>query len=331
VLSVIFPTRNRADLLEAALNSLWAQTLPRKDFEVLIVDNGSTDKTRDVAWGFARKFGAVRYFFEATPGLHAGRHRGLREAKGEVLVFADDDIEAMPTWLEAIVDSFSNGKVALVGGNNLPKFEASPPDWLIRLWEKPVMGGHAIPMLSVLELPEGSRQIDPMYIWGCNFSVRKDILLKAGGFHPDGMPDNLIRFRGDGETHVARFVGSAGLLSVFNSRASVRHLVTKSRMTLRYFEKRAFNQGVSDSYTDLRDRVGPEVGRGRWPTWSAAKVRVCMRQLRMLARGMFGGREYCTLWQRMAAGYRAGYNYHQEVYLRDEEVCRWVHRETYFP
>jgi glucosyl-dolichyl phosphate glucuronosyltransferase len=98
MISVIIPTRNRAELLRAALLSLSLQTLPPEDFEVLVVDNGSTDHTKKVVNGFNGLM-HLRYFFDPTPGLHVGRHRGLREASGEILVYGDDDIEALPTWL----------------------------------------------------------------------------------------------------------------------------------------------------------------------------------------------------------------------------------------
>jgi glycosyltransferase involved in cell wall biosynthesis len=198
LLSVILPTRDRARLLEQALRALAEQTLPPQRFEVLVVDNGSTDDTRTVA----EVTPGVRYVFEPKPGLHAGRHRGLKEATGDILVYADDDTRAMPGWLAAIAENFTDAAVALVGGNNYPDFLAPPPDWLARLWREPYLGGHAISLLSVLELPEGRREISPLQVWGCNFAIRRQVLLDAGGFHPDAMPPELIRFRGDGETHV---------------------------------------------------------------------------------------------------------------------------------
>ena len=96
-LSVIIPTRNRADDLRDVLQSLLNQTLGSDRFEVLVVDNGSTDDTCSVAGEFTCSCGNFHYFFEKTPGLHAGRHRGLMEAAGDVLVFVDDDIVASLT------------------------------------------------------------------------------------------------------------------------------------------------------------------------------------------------------------------------------------------
>lgn len=328
MLSVIIPTRNRAALLRMALQSLVAQTVPAQRFEVLVVDNGSTDSTRLVVEEFQCQPWDLRYFFDATPGLHVGRHRGLKEARGEVLVYADDDIEATPTWLAAIEECFRSPDVAMVGGNNYPKFELPPPAWLTRLWQKPAYDGRAISPLSVLELAPGQRPFSPFCVWGCNFSIRKQVLLAAGGFHPDGMPEEQIRFRGDGETHVSAHVARSGLTCLFDSRASVYHAVTRARMTVEYFRKRAFNQGISDSYTELRQ------GRRGWRdtylkplTGALTAVRGARTwAIELLSRD----RELSLLARAMRAGYREGYKYHQDAYRSDAVLQSWVHKPNYY-
>ena len=330
LLSIIIPTRNRADLLQLALLSLQAQTLPADQFEVLVIDNGSTDNTKQVVESFQQQLVEVRYFFDPTPGLHVGRHRGLREAGGDVLVYADDDIQATPTWLAAIAENFADPAVAMVGGNNHPDFKAVPPSWLEELWRRSSMGGHAIGYLSVLSLPEGRRDFSPYMVWGCNFSIRKRVVLEAGGFHPDGMPQDLIRFRGDGESHVSRFVAERGLRCVFDSRASVYHAVTPERMTRDYFRRRAYNQGVSDSYTQLRNAQVSGVK----PTQSASPLALARR----IVRGIRGklrafkpeSRELRELHHAMRQGHQEGFAYHQMVYREDPEVRAWVHQPDYF-
>ncbi|WP_139556659.1 glycosyltransferase [Methylotetracoccus oryzae] len=324
MLSAIIPTRDRANFLALCLDSINAQTLPVEQFEVLVVDNGSTDDTKQVVESFRRRCPNVRYIYDATPGLHVGRHRGMNAARGDVLVFADDDIEAFPTWLAAIDDAFSDPKVALVGGNNLPKFVGAPPDWLLELWAEPGhIGGRCLASLSILELPEGVREIDPMYVWGCNFAIRKEVLMKAGGFHPDGMPRELIRFRGDGESHVSRWISKQGLKCMFHSGASVYHKVTSERMTLRYFHQRGFNQGISDSYTKLRSRSAQVWITTRLPyqvaRWAWRKVKAASKQAQINAAT-----------DALRSGYREGFSFHQDAYRADPEVREWVHRKQYY-
>lgn len=328
MLSVVIPTRNRAALLATALESLQTQTLSLSEFEVLVIDNGSEDDTKSVVTSFQSRLKGLRYFFEPAPGLHVGRHRGMKEAQGDVIVYADDDIVATPSWLEAIADCFRSPSVAMAGGNNLPRFEGAPPDWLLKLWEKPAFGGRAIPYLSILELPPGRRRVNPFYIWGCNFSIRKRVLLDAGGFHPDSMPEDRIRFRGDGETHVSSYVHRMGLECCFDSKASVYHTVPASRMTIEYFNKRAFNQGISDSYTQLRN--APQSRARRVIRNMAAKTRRitadAVSRLRDVAES---DPELRVVASAIRDGYRRGYAYHQRVYREDPEVRAWVHKPDY--
>ncbi|MCU0595353.1 MAG: glycosyltransferase [Desulfobacterota bacterium] len=256
-LSLVIPTRNRVRYLSGALESLTLQTYPRDMFEVIIVDNGSTDNTREIPASFADKIPHLRYVCEETPGLHAGRHRGMATAKADILVFGDDDIQASPTWLEGIAEAFCDEQVVLVGGKDLPRFQQEPPLWIKRMWEKGRDGARMLPYLSIMDLGDEVKAISPYYVFGCNFSIRKAVLIEAGGFHPDAMPPELLRYRGDGETHVARYLEGRGLKALYHPKASVHHLVPTERMTESYFVKRAFLQGISDSYADLRSRKKP--------------------------------------------------------------------------
>ncbi|MDP1613837.1 MAG: glycosyltransferase [Sulfuritalea sp.] len=328
MLSVIIPSRDRAELLQRALLSLCGQSLPQDRFEVLVIDNGSSDGTAPVVAATQRRSPNVRYFFEPRPGLHAGRHRGLKEAAGDVLVFADDDIRATPDWLAAIAENFADPAVAMVGGNNYPDFLVPPPAWLEWLWRQPSLGGQAISMLSVLSLPAGRRAISPLLVWGCNFSIRRQVLLDAGGFHPDAMPPELIRFRGDGETHVSSHVAARGLRCVFDSRASVYHAVPAERMTVEYFRKRAYNQGISDSYTQLRAGMKPD---DEAPRGVLALARRIMHGLHARVRE-FGPQaiELGELRRAVGAGRQEGLVYHRMAYRQDEEVRDWVHKADYF-
>ena len=328
MISVIIPTRNRAAVLEEALDSIAEQRLRPDAYEVIVVDNGSTDNTPDVVAAAEAKLPNMRYILEQEPGLHAGRHRGLQEASGELLTFADDDIEALPSWLESVLEGFSDPHVVMVGGNNLPRFLEPPPRWLRLLWEKPNLGGHAIPALSILELPGGARSCNPMYVWGCNFSIRKSALLAAGGFHPDSLPQELILFRGDGETHVSRYVMQSGGKCLFHPGVSVYHKVSPERMSISYFRKRAFNQGISDSYSELRGKYFDHHGRGRFTRLGGVnrRVRKLYRQVRSAC---MRDQDLKLLFTESATGYEEGFSCHQHAFATDHEIHDWVLKPCY--
>jgi len=251
-LSVVIPTLNRCNLLQEALNSLANQTYSKNRFEVIVVDNGSVDKTKEIVDQYKSILPNLKYIYDERPGLHVGRHAGLKAAKGEILVYGDDDIYALPTWLEAIAESFSDNKVVLVGGNNYPKFEGKPPKWIKNLWMR-TKWGKILPYYSVLDFGNKIKKIPAYYVWGCNFAIRKSVLLEMEGFHPDGMPKELIFYRGDGETAVSNYIEDKGYTTLFNPKASVYHYVSKDRMTEQYIFKRGYMQGISDSYTQIRN------------------------------------------------------------------------------
>ena len=325
MISVVIPTRNRADLLAQTLESIRKQDLARSEFEVLVIDNGSTDGTQHVIDLYKGQLANLSGIYAPQPGLHTGRHAGMKAAKGEILAFADDDIEALPTWLSSIDLAYQDPNVAMVGGNNYPLFLQKPPDWLNRMWHRPTFRGYkSIPSLSVLEFTHPPREMSPYQVWGCNFAIRKEVLLQAGGFHPDGMPKELIRFRGDGETHVSKYVSQSGLKCVFHPGASVHHKVTPERMTHAYFRQRGFNQGVSDSYTQLRQQDLPSASTKRHFVKRALGFAV------RKALNLLDGGEAKRVAAELQLGHREGFAYHQAAYRDDPEVRDWVHRPTYF-
>jgi glycosyltransferase involved in cell wall biosynthesis len=208
--------------LTLTLNSLASQDFPPQNFEILIIDNGSTDNTKQVAERFIDQFPTltVRYIFEPEPGLLSGRHRGALEAEGKILVFIDDDIEADRNWLKAIDSSFADPSVHLVGGRNLPKYETPPPDWLAWFWDEHEYGKFC-GSLSLLDFGHQVREIDPEFVWGLNYSIRKDTLFVLGGFHPDCVPANLQQFQGDGETGLSIKAREKGYGAIYQPNALV--------------------------------------------------------------------------------------------------------------
>ena len=125
MISIIIPTLNRAPSLAIAVESFVAQNFSCDSFELLVIDNGSTDNTKQIVeTAIANHPSAqINYIYEPEPGLLSGRHRGALEAKGNILIFVDDDIQADVNWLQAIQESFADPSVQIVGGRNLPNYE----------------------------------------------------------------------------------------------------------------------------------------------------------------------------------------------------------------
>jgi glycosyltransferase involved in cell wall biosynthesis len=315
MLSVIIPTQQRPDLLEIALDSLQYQTLPASRFEIIIVDNSPDTGSHAIVDIFQKRMGNIRYVHESALGFHTCCHRGVEEAKGDVLVFTHDDVQVTETWLAAIEKNFQDPEVALVGGNCHPDFRDVAPQWLMKLWNRDVFGGQAIPLLGLLSLPEGRRNISPHLVWNCNMALRKKVFKKAGGFHPDYMPPRLAQYRGDGSGPVLDFVVKHRLKCLFDSDASVYHAVLPERMTLEFMQRRAHDQGVIDSYVQLRNN--------RCEPLRVTSFKAYMRAL--------GNAEpqLARLRDELMLSYRQGFREHQQLYVADPEIQAWIHKPNY--
>jgi glycosyltransferase involved in cell wall biosynthesis len=265
-ISIIVPTRNRAGILNNLLNSIARVADFPQGVEIIIVDNGSMDKTKDLCYSVAERFPSLdfRYFYDDMPGLLTGRHRGAQEARGEILAYLDDDVLLTPTWFDALQDAFRDPNVVLVGGPSTPVFEAAPPGWLQAFWTE-FEGGRQCECLSLIECGDAVQPADPCYVWGLNFAIRKKTLMDCGGFHPDCILDALQRYQGDGETGLTLKIKDAGLAALYHPQLAVKHVIPKSRLTPHSLERRGFYQGVCDSFTEIRrDRGLPEKPRRSW-------------------------------------------------------------------
>jgi glucosyl-dolichyl phosphate glucuronosyltransferase len=313
---------------------LIKQTVSQDMYEILIIDNGSTDDTKEISQHIIKETAnrQIRYIFDSEPGLLTGRHRGTLEAKGQLLVFVDDDIEATSGWLRAIFETCKNPQVQLVGGRNLPKFEVEPPAWLECFYDRTPDGGRSCPWLSLLDLGESEREIDPNYVWGLNFAIRRRALYDLGGFHPDCVPEKLQRFQGDGETGLTMKARSRGYTAVYQPKATIYHTIPASRMTPEYFEKRAYYQGVCDSYSKIRrERSGAlKSSPLRNARRIAGRVVRFLNHLQDQARVTAETAEATAIRHRVRRAYQAGYEFHQSAVRSEPELLAWVIRSDYW-
>lgn len=169
-ISVVVCTRDRARRLAACLDHLArARGACGRASEIIVVDNGSQDDTRDVVSAHAESL-PIRYVLEAQPGLSMARNRGIAAARGALVAFTDDDCNVDRDWMQAIVDAFaSRPKLAILGGMVAP---ASGEDEAVSLrthaQTKDVLSADAI--LATMS--------------GCNMAFRRDVFERVGGFDP---------------------------------------------------------------------------------------------------------------------------------------------------
>ncbi len=129
--SVVMSTYNRAPVLGGAIEALLAQDTGELSYEVLIVDNNSTDNTKQVIESYAQRDGRIQYVFEKKQGVAYGRNAGIALTKGEYIAFCDDDVTVSPTWLRTLHEELLRYPDAdFVGGKVLPLWKNAPPLWI---------------------------------------------------------------------------------------------------------------------------------------------------------------------------------------------------------
>jgi GT2 family glycosyltransferase len=244
VVSVVVPTRGRAAYLEVTLDSLLEQRggIPN---EILVVDDGGGGATADVV----RARPSVRYVAHGERrGLNAARNTGLREAGAALIAFVDDDVQAPPGWLEALVEGAARHPEAeAFGGPIRARFEGRTPRSC----------GREDPPITTLDLGAVDREVD--FVWGANFAVRRAAVERIGPFD-----ESIVAPHGDEEDWLERLRGAGGRV-VYLAGAGLDHRRTAEDSRLRPLARAAYARGRGARASDRR--------RGREPSL-AGELRV---------------------------------------------------------
>ena len=233
--TVAIPTYNRADFLRQTLAGLVAQQFPRDHFEIIVLDNNSTDHTRAVVAEFASAHPAPRYLLETQQGLDYARNRAIAEARGEIIVFGDDDILVQPDWLaQMAVPLLADPaqRIGAVGGEVIPVFPDGLPPWVAE-WHSPLAFRPDLGPLEARQSPMGANLAFPRFVFA-QLGLFHTALDRAAGNYFSG-----------GDSEMIRRVRAAGLEVWFAPAAAVKHQMPASRTTFRYARRHAFDSARS--------------------------------------------------------------------------------------
>jgi len=233
--TIAIPTYNRADFLRQTLAGIAAQQFPRDHYEVLVIDNNSRDRTRDVVAEFAEARPAPRYLHEPQQGLDHARNRAIAEARGEIILFGDDDILVQPDWLAQMAVPLladSAQQIGAVGGEVIPVFPDGLPPWVAE-WHSPLAFRADTGPLPAHQSPMGANMAFPKWIFE-----------RLGPFHT-ALDRAAGNYFSGGDTEMIRRVRAAGLEVWFAPGAAVRHQMPASRTTFRYATRHAFDSARS--------------------------------------------------------------------------------------
>ena len=246
LISVIICTHNRARLLANALTTICEQTLDCTEYEVIVVDNHSSDDTAAVTHSFAARYPNVHYCFEPQQGLSHARNRGWREAKGAYVAYIDDDCKVPPEWLTVAKELINAVSPGILGGPALAFYDTPKPAWFQDSYESHIQQQSAGPL-------------EPdQYISGMNMLFDKALLGRIGGFDPDlGMLGEQLAY-GE-ESAVLRFVRTQLPQTPIyvEPRFYVYHLVRPGKMTWRWIMRDRFVRGRYEYRVYAQDQALP--------------------------------------------------------------------------
>jgi len=232
LLSVVICTFNRAQFLQSALESICNQTISENAYEIIVIDNMSTDQTEEVVASYKRDHSNVRYFFEQRIGLSNARNRGWKVSKGVYVGYIDDDSKVPENWVFIAQKVINSYKPDVFGGPIFPFYNAKKP-----VWYKDEYG----------TLCEGSIQRElneNEYLCGSNLIIRKELLHLINGFSSDfGMSGKKMAYGEETELIIRLRKNVPNVKIFYKPELFVKHIVRNKGMKFSWLFKQRFIQG----------------------------------------------------------------------------------------
>lgn len=239
-ISIIIATYNRGPKLVRTLRSLAAQTLPAEEWEAVVVDNNSSDDTRERFETFAAEHPGLnlRMAAERRQGLSWARNKGIEESTGDIIAIIDDDEEVNATFAEAYAEFFDgHPEAAAAGGKVIPVYETGRPEWMSRYTERPIAG--------ILDKGDTVKPFGKGYPAGGNMALRREMFAKYGLFATRLGRTGENPIGGEEKELFSRIV-SGGEQVWWVPEAVIFHIIAPEKLTLKYFRRLSRGCGASE-------------------------------------------------------------------------------------
>lgn len=235
--SVIICTYNRANILSKCLTSLSKQYFPKDHYEVIIVNNNSTDNTEEMALSFAELWPHFQYIMETNQWLSQARNTGSRLANGNLLIFLDDDVIIPETYLDRVAYIHSKFRFPCWGGIDIPFYQDEKPVWI-----KDVYLQFRLPYHDFQQIDAVKKEC----VAGFSFIIRKDLLFEFGGFDPRvGMKGEVVGY-GE-ETFLQHQLHAKGIPIGYDPLLKVQHHMLPHKLKLKWYFEAAAALGKSQA------------------------------------------------------------------------------------
>ena len=273
MLTVIICTYNRAKYIGNLLESIAANDLPKSEYEILLVDNNCTDNTREICNAFAAAHPDVqfRYTIEPEQGLSAARNKGIKEAKGEYLVYIDDDALVDTWYLRTIYEYMvAHPEISAVGGPIIPLYETKEPEWMTR-YTKELLCGYLYFGEEERTFP-GNR-----YPGGGNAAYRAEVFEKVGLFNTElGRKGNSLM--GAEEKDIFDKMQAQKMRFMYLPQMILHHIIPQKKLERDYFDRLTCQIGISERRRTLTIGTGKYIKRlfSEGVKWGGTIVLLCL-------------------------------------------------------
>jgi glycosyltransferase involved in cell wall biosynthesis len=262
LLSIVIATHNGATTLPAVLEGYQRQTRKPADWELIIVNNCSTDETAQVLVSYQTLL-PLKVFAHETPGKNRALNLGLSIATGDLLIFSDDDAIPSPDWLDHIATLASRKPdYDIFGGRIDPKWPSQPPSWL-----KNVDIG-AVYVVTPDDAATGPAP-NGANIWGPNMAVRRRVFETGATFDENiGPSSDDPQYRMGSETEFIERMISAGCACWYSDDWRVEHMIHAAQFDKAWVLKRAYRSGRGT----YRTNETTPTRLGRTPRWMTRRL-----------------------------------------------------------
>jgi glucosyl-dolichyl phosphate glucuronosyltransferase len=256
--SIIIPTFNRGEILKKVLFSVVSLDFSPKYFEILVVDNNSTDKTKRIISECILKYPKIKikYFFEKKQGPSFARNRGLEKAKYPYIICLDDDVIVSKELLNKYFQSFEkNPSASIIGGQNIPVCDNKTK---LQKFTK-ILSSNSWVLSDTKDLYIKSGMVNyPDTLISANICINTNITGKISfDTHFGKRYGSLLVFGEDSELCLRLLSGNKKIY--FDSSIKSRHIISEGRLSFKYILKRFFAAGIEQKLLD--DKYEDTLGR----------------------------------------------------------------------
>lgn len=276
MISIIICTYNREKYIGTLLESIAKNDYPKNDYEILLVDNNCTDNTRSVCSTFAQQHADInfRYIVEPEQGLSAARNKGIKESRGNIIIYVDDDALVDTNYISSFAEHFTNNPNTMAAGGPIePLYETEEPKWMSP-YTKALLTAWMNYGNAIRNYPKGR------YPGGGNAAYRKIVFDKVGLFNTELGRKGTALLASE-EKDIFDKMHALGMQVKYLPTPVLHHIIPQTKLEKPYFDRLTRQIGDSERMRTLAISKSKYLSRlvSEGIKWCATFVLLCLYTL----------------------------------------------------